>query len=279
MLKNKIKLIVSDLDDTLATSGFKISNTTLSTILKLQKKYNNIFTIATGRLDSMAREYIEKMEIILPIISCNGALIRDPISWNIISKTSIDNEICKKIIAEIRTNKIDVVIYTPEIIHGEKNSKRIASIKRYNNLKNHSRHLIKYEIVNNIVECINSEMEILKILVSMESEWDKKIIFKIVSKYQEVSISNSQSHIIDIVSTKINKGIAIKYICNSLKTKMENVLVYGDNYNDYEMIKIAGHSVAVANAVDDIKKLANEITESAVDGGVANHIQKNFLKI
>ena len=54
------------------------------------------------------------------------------------------------------------------------------------------------------------------------------------------------------------------------------VLAFGDNYNDLSLLEFAGHSVAMANAVDETKAVADEITLSNADFGVAEVLERLF---
>lgn len=54
----------------------------------------------------------------------------------------------------------------------------------------------------------------------------------------------------------------------------EKVVAFGDNYNDVSMFKVVGISVAVDNALEDIKKLATYVTKSNQDHGVSWFVSK-----
>lgn len=58
---------------------------------------------------------------------------------------------------------------------------------------------------------------------------------------------------------------------------MEDVIAFGDDCNDLDMLKIAGGSVAVANAIDDVKAVADFVTESCDEDGVAKYIEYYVL--
>ncbi len=57
---------------------------------------------------------------------------------------------------------------------------------------------------------------------------------------------------------------------------MKNVIAFGDNYNDIEMLKSVGLGVAVANAIDEVLQIANKITDTNKNDGVAKVIQELF---
>ena len=57
---------------------------------------------------------------------------------------------------------------------------------------------------------------------------------------------------------------------------MEHVIAFGDNYNDIEMLKAVGLGVAVANANDEVLKIANKVTDTNKNDGVAKVLQELF---
>lgn len=76
------------------------------------------------------------------------------------------------------------------------------------------------------------------------------------------------------VCTGQDKGHALAKICERYGWSRENVLALGDSYNDLEMISWAGHGVAMGNAVEELKKLAKEVTADHVDGGWVQAVKK-----
>ena len=74
-----------------------------------------------------------------------------------------------------------------------------------------------------------------------------------------------------------NKGSALSYICERFEISLENTMAIGDGDNDISMLKIAGLSVVMDNARDEIKKCADVITASNNNGGVGKAICKYVL--
>ena len=59
-----------------------------------------------------------------------------------------------------------------------------------------------------------------------------------------------------------------------LRIKPEEMIAFGDDENDYEILQNVGKGVAVANAIPKIKEIADAITESNNEDGVAKYIEK-----
>ncbi len=276
----EIKYIITDLDGTILKSTKNgISNNTIKIVNEFQKKYDYNLTIATGRHVNMIKEYIDKLNIKLPIITSNGALITNPKNNNVLNIFKINNDIFQKILKELKSAlKIDIVVYSDKNIYLEKKSKRLNSIIHYNNnsVKNYN---IKYKIVNNILDTLNISDKILKLLITFnDKEKEVKIIKKIIKNYPELIITSSNDNLCDINSINATKGNALLKLTKILKIDINKIIVYGDNENDIDLFKKAKYSVAPDNAVLELKNFATEIIEDMKKDSVAKHIKKNFLE-
>ncbi len=81
--------------------------------------------------------------------------------------------------------------------------------------------------------------------------------------------SKSDPFYINICAQGLNKGTALQHISTLLGIKANEIIAFGDNYNDLVMIEFAGLGVAMGNAVDDLKKVADAVTCSNNDEGIA----------
>ena len=102
-----------------------------------------------------------------------------------------------------------------------------------------------------------------------------KIPKEIVGKYE---ITSSVPEYIEFVKKGIKKSEAIKFIMEKYQIKQEEVMTMGDGENDIEMLKFAGLGVAMENAREDVKEVANVVTTSNNEDGAAKAIEKYILR-
>ena len=76
-----------------------------------------------------------------------------------------------------------------------------------------------------------------------------------------------------------SKALAIKTVIDHLGIKKENSIAMGDSINDIDMLKSVGTSVAVGNALDEVKEIADFLSTPCDDGGVGYAIEKLVFKI
>ena len=81
-----------------------------------------------------------------------------------------------------------------------------------------------------------------------------------------------------IYRSGVTKGTSLNKLIQKLGIKREEVIAMGDSYNDQAMIEFAGLGVAMGNAPDDIKEIANYVTDTNMNDGVAKVVEKFVLK-
>ena len=96
--------------------------------------------------------------------------------------------------------------------------------------------------------------------------------------YEDFNAFSSSPFFFEITNKAVDKGAGLSHLAQSLNIKQEEVIACGDESNDYSMIKYAGLGVAMGNAIDRVKAVANYITDTNDNDGVAKVIEKFILK-
>jgi len=92
----------------------------------------------------------------------------------------------------------------------------------------------------------------------------------------DAEVSTSGAPFVEITAAGINKGSALARIAFDLGFKFERTLAFGDNHNDISMLRWAGESVAMGNAVPELQAIANTMTLSNAKDGVAQFLENKF---
>lgn len=95
--------------------------------------------------------------------------------------------------------------------------------------------------------------------------------------YEKFAVVRSLPIVLEIFNKECNKGNAVRELADIFGFSMDEVISIGDQQNDYEMIKYAGLGVAMGNAIDELKSIANYITDTNDNDGVAKVINKFVL--
>jgi hypothetical protein len=114
----------------------------------------------------------------------------------------------------------------------------------------------------------------------MGDETEIDVLYKALenSFSSEIMCYRSKPTYIEISHRSVSKKTAIDVLLNSCYTNitMENVVAFGDNYNDIEMLKAVGLGVAVSNAIEEVLQIANKVTDTNKNDGVAKVIKELF---
>ena len=98
-----------------------------------------------------------------------------------------------------------------------------------------------------------------------------------IRRFPDLAFMRSHSFIVEIMTKGIDKGLAVKWLCDKYGINTEDSISLGDSENDIAMIKTAGLGVAMANAMPKVKEAADYIADSNDNDGVAKVIQKFCL--
>lgn len=273
----KYKMIAMDMDGTLLTTDKQVSDYTKK-VLQRASDMGVKLVVCTGRIFKSAKIFAKLIGTKAPIVASNGAYIREKDRDEVIySKPLSRNEIYEIIDTSKKFNFCPQV-FTSDTVFSEK---LIHSAKNYS-IWNESlleKDRINIHITDDIYSIIDENLgSILKVLVKSDEE-EKLLSFrKDLKSYGKFSIVSSFKNNAEVMSEGISKGKAISILADYFNISKDEVVCFGDGENDTSMIKYAGLGVAMDNAIDELKEIADYITDSNDNDGVAKAIEKFVLK-
>ncbi len=274
-IKN-IKMLVVDLDGTSLCSNQSISQKTID-IFKRLKEDNIITVVATGRMpfeSVFVREYLN----LDYMITGNGALIHDYIEDKQIFEGYIEKDVSIKIVDIITSYDmvLPMTFLDGEPYCGKKFEKYILqSTLPEGYIENFSHHINYVDNYNIFIR--NTDKKVNKIFIDTLSS--KDISYDVNNKLSmlpSIKTVFSFKNILDILSIAVDKGKSLERLAKYLDIDMSNVMAIGDNDNDIEMLQAAGISVAMGNANDNIKSIADYVVSSNDNNGVFEAINQTI---
>lgn len=258
-LKNKqnIKMIVTDLDGTLLKDDKTVSKYTIEVIEKLRVEGHK-FVIATARPLRAVKKFLKELEIDAGIYH-NGALIYE--SGNKIDAFQINN--AKEIIDKI------LRVYSNTSIAVESNDLLYSNFDAESLWPGTSYILTE----SNFSEIEDKKADKIIVEVSSLSGMEKYKRFLPEDLYIQLS-ENKIGMIMKKAATKSN---GIQLLACDYNIKMENIIAFGDDYNDIDMLEFCGVGVCVNNGIEDVKKISNDICDTNENDGVAKWIENHIL--
>ena len=260
----KIKIVFFDIDGTLTNSNKVMSGNTISTLNKLIEK--NIFIVlCSGRANSYIKQYLKLINKSKYSISNNGALIYDnELNKIIISHTlySKDLEYLWNYSNETKSSFIINTINNKYSNNFVKNKKDKIIVDKLSNVKEDKVQLV----------ISNDDINIMK---ELEMYINNKTNLKVINKsFDYLNEIKDGYYFFDVVNKNVSKGNAINDLLKVLNINKKNSLCFGDSINDIDMFKSVGISVAMANAIEDLKNIADYITDTNDEDGISKFFDK-----
>ncbi len=261
-----VKLIVSDLDDTLLSNDLTISPANLHAIAQARAQ-GIIFTFATGRMFVSSLPYAKQLELPgdVPLICYNGALIQR-IDGEVIYKNPLPHDVALDIVRYCADRGWTTNLYYEDVLYVNQVNPDVEY------------YTIVARVSANEVGDLQEFLKIgrkapEKILIVSPEEKNSARRELLVAEFGDAAqIVQSKRRYLEITNANALKSTALEWLVQYLGLSMEEVLAIGDSNNDVEMLREAGIGVAVANAVPAAKSEADYLTLSNNEGGVAKAI-------
>jgi len=262
-------LYVSDLDGTLLNSNTELSEKSIEIINTLVQQGVK-FTYATARSFSSASKVIRGLNLLIPVITNNGAFYIEPTSGGVIYSTYFSNAQIKYISTIFIENKTFSLVYSS--LNGEE---RISWLEGKEN--DGMLHYLKARAGDKRLRCVSNEDELYVGTIfyftgiGEENELEKlKGYFDDKSQFVctlQRELYGDGEYWLEIMPHNATKALGVKRLKQI--TGCDRVICFGDAVNDISMFTIADEAYAVADANLQLKQISTGIIGSNNDDGVA----------
>jgi Cof subfamily protein (haloacid dehalogenase superfamily) len=260
---DSIKLIASDMDHTLLTENGELPPNLDNYILELEKLGID-FVIASGRPLFTLEEIFPKIKHKMSFICNNGALVY-------YNGEMIFKNLLKPAIYQAMSRFVEDETDAVALICG------LDSAYVHEKFKMHEQSIrIFYSKITFVENLSNVDVDANKFTVYCPNRNSKEYYEKVFKPMygSDFSVTVGDTVWLHIMNFGINKGYAISLLAERLGLKGEQMMAFGDTYNDIEMLQAVKHSYIVKNASADMKQYANFIADSNDNFGVIKVIDK-----
>lgn len=265
------KLIAVDIDGTLTNSRKEITPRTRHALLEAQARGKRVI-IASGRQPLGIYPIAEDLMLERYkgfIMSYNGGKIISCEDNRTIINRLFPREYLSDIVNVLKDTNITIITF---------DDKRIFADNKVNDYTYVECEVCKTEMITCDDFLGTVKFDFNKILLAgepLELDQCQEVLRK---RYDGLlDIYKSAPYFLEIMPLGISKGSMLPLLLEQLGVDREELIAFGDNYNDMTMIGYAGMGVAMANGEDEIKKIANYVCESNDEDGVAKTIEKFLL--
>jgi Cof subfamily protein (haloacid dehalogenase superfamily) len=259
------KLIAYDIDDTLLKSDLSVSCRTLDAIARANEK-GVLNCVATGRM-YRATEKIRGYGLFGPAVCFGGAQIIDPKSGEVIFERCIENDLAQRIVQFAREHDLYVMAYDDKTYYYEYPCEYSEFYERLSGFAGVQANLEDLTLHTPKMLLIGDAQRIEQTMPHARQAFG-----------DELYISKSRATFMELVDKTVSKGLALEQIGKLYKIPKEQMIALGDGLIDVSMVDYAGLGIAMENAVDEVKAVADYITASNDEDGVALAIEKFVLK-
>lgn len=281
-MNNKYKIVFIDIDGTLVNDEKIIPKENIEIIKKLKEDGIEV-VLTSGRPYNSIQQYSEKSGAVPYVIGSNGGVaVNFKTETNIFTK-AIDKNIALEILKKIKSKNLytvatisgNLAVETEQFSMTPENRSEVKVVESLDEvLTNTNDPIMKFSVINDEKE--NIEIFRDEIINLFDLSLTKVDTFVIPRRYRKVENKYALPYIMDIMPKNVSKGEAIKELCKYLNIDVPETVVFGDGLNDIEMFKTGGYTVAMGNAADEIKELADVVTKTNNEAGVAYELNKIF---
>jgi Cof subfamily protein (haloacid dehalogenase superfamily) len=249
------KLIATDMDGTLLNNSQEIHKDNMASI-KLAMEMGVKIVMCSGRSFMSIHKYEKELNLIHEDnfgIGFNGGMVYNTLTRKPLHELLLEKSMAVEILTELKRLDADLIVYASNKLLVEKESDSCADYAAISNME-----VVKLDSLTDI------DTDVSKII----AHGDRKRLLEIeehMIKFLDGRCSSffTGANFFEFTHINANKGNSLTLLANHLGIDMKDVIAVGDNYNDIEMLKQAGVGVAVKNAEQAVKDVADFVTETS----------------
>jgi Cof subfamily protein (haloacid dehalogenase superfamily) len=273
-----MKLFALDMDGTTLTSNNEISPENIQAIKKAQKLGHKVM-ILSGRAPESINALLDQYDLHCPIGGSNGtAVIADGKLLELTSLTSLQSKI---ITDDIENEVVPFKLYTNKgtYVHREW-AARLENVldsgvipaeyyedENFGKMTRIPDGAIIFDDIETLLK--DDELKIQKFFILVLDPDQRDRLLETTKSIEGVYVTTSSPFNIEIMSINGNKGNGLKVMAKYLNIPLKDTVAIGDQNNDIPMFKVAGFSIAMGNAKNEIKRMSDYITLTNDENGVA----------
>lgn len=265
-----IRLVALDLDDTLLAPDLVIPAESVSAVQAALSQGTEV-VVATGRMFRSARPYAEQLGVRLPLITYNGALVKDVRSGRVHSHNPVPLVPACELAEYCSRERLDLIVYLDDDLYVARRTPLVQAYEEVAGLRSH--------VVDDLGALLREAGKgPTKELIVAEPSAAASIADAVASRYPEaLHVMRSRAGYVEIVQAGVDKWTAVSSLATRLGIESGEIMAMGDSLNDRGMVNRAGLGVTVPHAPECLRQEADFVTTMDNGLGVAEALRKFVL--
>lgn len=256
------RLIALDLDGTLLNDDGVLTPYN-KMVLKRCQEAGALVTLATGRIYASALPFARELALKdIPLITSHGALIRCA-DGPIIAHYPLDEAICWEIYQQVSPLHRDVRFYADDQLYLNDFSPTSLAYAQHIGI-------LPHPLPHDLTTLHPTKLALVdtpEVIAYYED-------FLQATYGSQIYVTKVSEHFLEISNPLATKGLALAALAESLHLSPQQVIAFGDSYNDLPMLQYAGCAVAMGNANDTVKAVSHRITDTNNQDGVGKFLDQ-----
>lgn len=273
----KIRLIAIDMDGTVLRSDRTVSQRTMDALE--QAIQQGIWVVpCTRRVHSNLPIPIQQLKGVHYVVSSNGANVANLDKDQVIYRNLLKQEKAVRILQELHRRGHMGLVYFEGKSYMQQSDLDIVREFEEEGSELMCFYRDRQVFVDDMAEFVRKNGDVEKIFIPFLNQEQENSLWKWLEEHEDVTITSSVKGNIEINEGTANKGTGLKWLCDKLGIDAAQVMAVGDQKNDEGMLRYAGYSVAMGNAVPEMKAVARYETDTNDNDGVAKAIERYVLQ-
>ena len=267
------KLIALDIDGTLINDNKVITARTQEVLIHAQKNGIKV-ALASGRPAAGLNNFAKQLQLDQYnglLVSYNGGKVIDATTNYVLYEKSIPNPLAVKLVRKLEHYHVVPFVDDGKNMYvTDENGFQVQHESTGNNL-------LPYVVTSIADEVEKRNFSPVKILIAAPQEYLQPKIAELKEGFEEdLEFILSAPFYLEATMKGINKAVSLHQSCQKIGIRSDEIIAFGDAQNDYAMLEYVGLGIAMGNACEELKAIANEVTLSNNEDGIAVALEKHL---
>lgn len=265
--------IAFDLDGTLLSSNATILESSKQAIKQVREKGIKVYFV-TGRHHTAVRPYYAEIDLDTPVVCCNGTYIYDFKNEKVLTGNPLSPELASNLINAAQAEEIHTAVYFQNAMTYEELNPHFTKLQKWVQSCPENVRPNVYQVEKFQTE-IDKGTTVWKVLIS-DPDLTKMQNFVKKLPLEKVSPEWSWIDRVDITAIGNNKGAGLVELLKLDGINPQQVIAFGDNFNDISMLELVGLGIAMGNSEEEVKRKAKKSIGSNDEDSIATELKNQF---